>query len=336
MSTRDDGNTGESNPLPDIRLTPDDEAAIDELVERAFDAQSVRPELRARAGAALRLFALLTVYTPSDSDRAMTTDTLIAAALGRIRLGRGPLRFQPATTEFDGRSTPRSLTPFRWTEAFAAAAAILVLLSMSGVMLSSTRAAASRQACRNNLHGAGLAFTGYGADHSGELPRARRDKPIANWRSSRANAANLFTLVSQGYISLDGLTCPKNRHAGRSAALLAGGNWETDEQVSFSYQNMQSPHTPKWDTAPRIAVLGDRNPIIDYSLMDGAPISPTCSSFSHERAGQNILFNDGAAIWMSGPIVDGDNVWLPDDLAEAIRLHGVEHPASASDAMLVH
>lgn len=342
MSTAE-WNPNDKTEEPAIELSRADCDALDALVEASMVLAAVTAEHRHRSDVAVRLLSLLDEYEPEDKQNGASTEALVKVTLARIADGGGraaaPHRPQAmrlvASDHEDAR--PRFPAPrFHLQDAIATAASVAVLVSITGVMLSNSRTAASRHQCRSNLHGAALAFTDYAGDHRGQLPQPRMVGRVVNWRSSRANAAGLFTLAADGYASLDSLACPRNPDAGCNPSLLPHGNWQHDNQISFSYQNVLADTVPMWDVPPRIAVLGDRNPLIDQSLRGVGPMPSTASSFSHDQTGQNILFNDGSAEWSDSPMIGSDNIWLPADHNGESRLRGVERPASANDSMLVH
>jgi hypothetical protein len=101
---------------------------------------------------------------------------------------------------------------------------------------------------------------------------------------------------------------------------------------------------PSWGREPqpdeRSVVIADRSPIVAFS-MRGEAFVPETNSLQHGGEGQQVLMNDGSSQWLTTPVFDGDNIWLPAKVEQAIRvmrsrakaapLSGTEIPADATD-----
>ncbi|MFG0330377.1 MAG: hypothetical protein ACF8PN_10815 [Phycisphaerales bacterium] len=333
MTELDPTNPNRNEPSStEVTLSEADAAAVDALMEAGWEVERTPAEHEARARAALALLSILERYPIEDDKLHATNGSLVERTLAAIRQSD---RYSFARA-LEGRQRSRPAA-FSWQEFAGAAAAFLVLSSMSSVMLSNSRSLAQQQTCRSHMQSAGFGFASYANDFGGAMPINEEYLDTVDWRATRANQANLFELARKGYATLWCLSCPNNQWFKYDDAILANDNWPDDTQVSFSYQNMFGENRPTWAAPTRMAVLADRNPLIDRQILDlNEPVTAESNSFSHFGAGQNVLFNDGSCEFKNSPNVDGDNIWTANGQSELDRLTGSERPAAAYDAMLVH
>ncbi len=290
-------------------LSPDDHRLLDALVEAGFDIEALEglsPDQRRRAEALGNLFGLLSDYPAEDAD-----DTLIHATLARI--GRHEEE-QAARMAFEAqREAEGNRWRIRMPDFITVAAALLIAASVLWPIISHARQRSIETACSNNLRIDGFALSNYASDYNGALPMV---KAGVSWDTGH-NMLNLGPLVEGGYCDLGDLDCPGNHEPLRP---------------SYSYQ-LHSPEIRLvWDMGRTIVVLGDRNPIID-AARSGAAAPPLTISLNHGGRGQNVLSSDGAAFWLTQPVVGQDNIWLPDG---ATALEPRMRPAGAGDVFLTH
>ena len=221
-------------------------------------------------------------------------------------------------------------------------------------VLERNRSAAERVACAANLRLAGESMHRYAHDHRQVLPRGKV-QPGATWwnvgRTARdesevvqSNSAHLYKLVRQRYIQADTLACPSNPNAPAGQMSPSHRDWNSPEEVSYSYQNQYTEHPWRVDQHHDLAVLADRNPlfvsrsgrvIFDQSVPTDAP------SRGHARRGQNVLSVDGTVEWTIRPYRphvgqrsadNPDNIWIANGIK---RYTGTERPHDGDDSFLV-
>ncbi|MHC4447813.1 MAG: hypothetical protein ACYSXF_08550 [Planctomycetota bacterium] len=294
-------------------LSPDDQRLLDALVEAGFDTEALEglsPDQRRRAEALCNLFGLLSDYPAEDAD-----DTLIHATLARIgrheeeRAARMSFEAQREAEEGNRRR-------IRMPDFITVAAVLLIAASVLWPIISHAQQRSLDTRCRNNLRLTGYGFSNYASDYNGALPVVTAGTNLS-WDKFH-NILNLGPLVEGDYCDLGHLDCPGNHEPLRP---------------SYSYQ-WQSPQVRLvWDAGRTTVVLGDRNPIID-AARSGAVVAPLTISLNHGGRGQNVLISDGAAFWLTQPVVGRqDNIWLP---AGATKLEPGISPAGNGDVFLTH
>ena len=302
-------------------LSADDRRLLDALVEHGFDASALEPssgvdKLRVQKLAAL--FQLLHDYPVEDAD-----DTLLDATMARIsrhdasREDRMKLDPQTAAAAIESTNARKRFLRVPLPDFITIAAVLLIAAGVGWPLLSGMRQKSLDAACANNLRKMAIAFKDYAADYDNRMPTAQAGLHNA-WSRLAHNVVNLQPLVEGGYCDLGHMNCPG--HKG-------------DVGESFSYQWQSADEPMRWETARVNVVLGDRNPLIDAARR-GSYASPLTLSLSHGGRGQNVLWTDGATIWLDEPIVGrADNIWLPDG---AQRLIDGLRTKSAADAFLAH
>ena len=296
-------------------LSPDDRRLLDALVESGFDREGL--ELLSasdgrRVEALMSLFELLEDYPVEDAD-----ETLVHATLARIDRyeaeAAARLAFDPVREEAESNGGAR-----RWRiPDFISVAAVILIAS--GVIWPTTSYLRQRRidtGCGNNLRMMGVAFTNYSSDYGGRMPIAHAG--IFNgWSSQANNSVNLNPIVEGGYCQIGHLDCPGNH----------------DLDPSYSYQWQQVGVRMMWEGRRVIVVLGDRNPVID-AARQGAVASPLTVSLNHGGRGQNVLWSDGADIWLERPVIgSNDNIWVP---MGVWFLRAGDHPQDPADVFLAH
>ena len=338
-----------------LMLTPEQADVVDDLLRDGRDWDDYREVGDGEGRRVARLLQLLDHYEV-DHEAGARSD-LVSVTMARIGEVAGsatgvddslcPAGLRIRGYEVNELSGARlSISMIHWREIASIAAVILLLVSITVPMLDNARAQAVRQKCCANMMGTAVGFTGYSEDHEGALPAVMDSAVDVNWLISRANSANLFALAKAGYVSLETLSCPGNVNAEVSDQLLAGMNWPDRSGSSFSYQNQLTSDRIGWRNPGRtIAILSDRNPIVDYAaghLGDGEDggVSAEMISPSHGGELQNVLLTDGSVMQLGRPVFGGDNIWLPSDFEvesgkERVRLSGVERPVDRFDSMLI-
>ncbi len=328
-------------------LCPDDEEALDAYVMSGYRAEKVSSSLRDRA-MQMEFLGQLIATTPTQPASASLVDRTLAAVAAT------PVR-RSAPTNLVTRSSG-----FRLADLVSIAAALVLAGSLLWPVLTTMRGRSSRVACGSNMATIAGAFGSYANDNRDALPMAVASLGGPTWwevgtSPERSNAANLFTLPRQNYVSLKDMACVGNPNADRDCGSCCNRtDWDCIKSVSYSYQVMFGKDRPSWGqrraagSAPMV-ILADKSPVVARASM-GEPINPMENSANHGGDGQWAVRTDGSGVWLSSPQIGDDNIWLPGifDVAIAkvreqvrqgnysgqVRLHGNEVP-SASDETFV-
>ncbi len=329
------------NHIDPAGLCPEDQQAFDALIAARFDPDAVEPARRDRACRLAELLGLMD-HLPAPSPG----DLLAARTIDTVRRARQKERYtqQIQALSGDGRSTG-----LRWRELLAAAAVVLISVSLIWPSLNRARATARQDACQTNLAAAGMGFASYAAEHQGRMPavKARPGDPWWHVNSfteegrTRSNSAHLFLLIRGGYLTAEQLTCPGNPDALRRASV-GMRDWPDAPSTSFSYQNQFTHHANRLNRTVRIAILGDKNPLFQPGAYR-SELDPAALSANHATLQvQNVLLSDGRVLRLTAPMVNGnDNIWqIHDKTAQyiqgrPIRYTGTETPSDENDSFLV-
>ncbi len=316
-----------------VDLCDADKAAIDALVDAGWSHEAVPRHAHERAKRADRLLAAaMGVEQPFDID-SDDRDDRVARTLDRVWRARNA-EIARGIGAGSGRSR------FSLRDIAGVAAILLIGASIVWPTVSNLRFEARRADDARGLQNAAVGFNLYSQEHRGQWPHLR--KPAAEsgpwWevgRPERSHSANLFTLVTGDYATLEDLASAGNPMAPIMLDLSHHRDWRRPEEVSYSYQ-LLTPNHPRFDPGRRLVVLTDRSPVIQRARR-GEAVNPYANSMNHRGRGQHILFTDGSLEWATSPIMpDGDNIWLPAALERITEplLRGVERPETADDAFV--
>ncbi len=304
-----------NDPSQDQQLSPEDREALDRLVERGFAAPAGGRSEDARERALLELLQKLDAYPLEASDPSLVDATLarIDAAdreqSARMRLDRAPSR---AT---------------RWADLGAIAAVLLLVAGVAWPSFSRMRASALQSACANNMRALGTGLSHYANDHRDYLPMAAglgglmQPKPSTLDWNTYEHGGNLIAMANQGYCGVQQVTCP---------ACAAGV-----PHKHFAFRMPAADQPFRLTVVARGALVADANPAIEMRRM-GRPVGPTMASWNHAQSGQNVLFGDGAILWLTSPEVDGDNIFLPRSIRRADLMPNMVELPLGNDAFLAH
>lgn len=336
-------------------LIPDDEEALDALIACGMDPEQTPASLRERARIHAELASLVArgpadragSLSPAKSD--LIERTLRAVEAQRASELQGLPRFERAR----GRGRTLSLR-----DLVSVAAVMTIGASVVWPVAAGLRHAQRQALCGSNLASAAGGFGMYAGVHRDALPMAAAGlggglqgvgNAIGRWwdvgnRQAPSNSANLYTLTRTGFAPLASLACPGNPNAPTVERGPDEIDWRSLPEVSYSYQIMFGAPPPAWKKGPGDVILADRSPVV-LRAVRGDWIDPLESSPNHLARGQHLLRADGSARWAEKPVCeDGDNIWLPRVIEQAIRdvaasrrlrpIDGRETPSDAHDTFL--
>lgn len=322
------------NGSDNVHLCREDARALDALVEQAFNVNAVPARHQPRAEKLMDVLELLE-HTPA----ANPGDILVHQTLTRVSRARQQERFTQQIQQLGGSSTGGP--GFRLGELVAAAAVVLISVSLIWPVLARSRAGSQQFACKQNLAAAGRGMIAYGQENAGFMP-AMASRAGSTWWNvgkvaedgkAQSNSQHLMVLVRNGHVTLKDLSCPANPHAMTRARQGNLVDWPDMQSISFSYQNQFTPSEQRIDGRRRIAVLADKNPLIwpgEYRAdLPATALSPN----HHTLGGQNVLLTTGNVVWMPTPVLeDGDNIW---QVKGTFGSTGTEVPLDPDDSHLV-
>ncbi len=308
---------------PLAELSSDDRRLLDALVDVDFDASALEPMSdvdRRRAQRLVSMFQLLHDYPVDDADE---DDALLDATLARIsrheRARSDRMTLDPETVEFamEEKRGRKRLLRVPLPDFITVAAMLLIVAGIGWPMLNNVRQNSIDAQCANNLRTMGIGFADYAADYNNALPMAEAGMHNT-WSALAHNVINLRPMLDGGYCDLGHLDCP-------------GHEGEIGESYSYQWQVAEQPSA---HSAVRISILlGDRNPVMD-AARKGNIAPPLTISLNHNRRGQNVLWSDGAVIWLMDPVVRrSDNIWLPSGVE---ALHDGVSTDDPADTFLAH
>ena len=292
-----------------------------------------------RIGKVNELFSVLEQDVVADPPVDLTARTLQT-----IRADEQRKRF---TEQVQMLAEPRRTIGFDWKQLTTAAAVFVIGTCLLIPVMDRQQADSRRFAGAGNMRHAGQALGQYAADNLGQMPRGEIRPGMTWWdvgksqSANGSNSAHLYRLVSLDYADIEHLTCPENKDALRQALSPEQMDWTGPSAVSFSYQNQHSPQMLRLEEAPFMAVLADRNPLLEVQddQMVFNPNTPfNTPSRAHRGMGQNVLTANGSVAWSVSPTIEvpdadgSDNIWT----AAGIDFYtGTEVPADPYDSMLV-
>ncbi len=335
-------------------LTPLDRDAIEALVGAGFEPSRVSSGVRERAERHSRLLGLLgAAMAFSEAERETRVTSTLSFVQAGIESQQGRLRFEPVLDR-----TERSTRAWRWSDLVSVAAVLAIGSGVLWPMVSGMRERSRQMACLGNFGVAKTAFGQYAGDNQSSMPMATASIAGLPWwnvgKPEESNTANMFHLARTGYTTLEPLGCPCNGVCFKGRNASEQKDFTCMSEVSYSMQNLFARERPRFGEGDRTVILADRSPVTVACLKNRAA-DPMANSPNHGGRGQNVLFNDGSALWLTSPVMkrggDGgiDNIWLPEYIEirvlrmevgrdqagnPVVVLEGVEEPGSARDSFL--
>jgi len=298
------------------KLSAEDQAALDRLVDNGFQASAHNADDAARDQAMLQLLRHLDHYPIEDSD-----ESLIDATLARIDLAE---REQKEKMRLE-RAPIRSI---RWSDLGGIAAVILLTAGVAWPAFTRMRATSLKASCANNMRAMGGGLSAYANDNHNHLPMTAGLNGLLATNPSRApdwntyeHGGNLVALANCGYCPMGSVQCP---------ACSSGM-----PHKHFAFRMPASDRSFRLTIVARGALVADSNPILEMHRT-GRVAPPSMASANHNETGQNVLFGDGALLWLSRPEVNGDNIYLPRGVTQGDLLPNLVQLPSGDDAFLAH
>jgi hypothetical protein len=324
----------------EAELSREDGEALESFVMSGYNAERTPSGVRREARAHAAVHALITDLGPENerwiaAGRTVRTESVLEA----VASASAPI---PMDTPVRRRS-------FRIADVLAAAAALLLVSAFTMPVMNAFSEDGRRRVCTSNLQAAGLGLGLYTIDNNDALPMATAGFGgdwSGDWsrvgKPGESQSANLFTLVRTRHVQPWELACPGNEAAPRGMIDRDAGDWDSLEEVSYSYRLMPRGRARADVLAGDAVLLADRSPML-LAALAGRRVSPEASSPNHGMDGQHLLRLDGGVSWHASPVLaNGDNIWLPRGVERAIQdyrkkigyIEGTELPESTDDTFL--
>lgn len=303
-------------PAP-CELSAADVAALDALVESGMNPDALSPELAPRGRRQITLLSML------DTSPLQERDARIERTLTAVQRA-----IDAETDRFVLPETAPRGRRLHFADLVSIAALLLIGTALLFPIASGVREYGRRAACQSGMITAGLGFGQYAADSRDLLPMASPSHGGSPWwevgrAPERSNSANLFTLVRTKYTKVGDLACPGNPSACLTQDAAGDMDWRRFQDVSYSYRNLFGRKALTIVDSPAGVLLADRSTLV-LRAPGVLQVRPFDNSPNHGGRGQFVLVGDGSVRWLISPVLgDGDNLWLPRPLEDAIaRLRG--------------
>lgn len=276
---------------------------------------------------------------PLDAGRTTRIDSTLEAVQHSLDAQHSRLRLDPTQ---DGLVAPRRM---RLRDLGAVAAVLLVAGAIIVPALTSLETNTWSSQTTANLKQAGFAASLFAQDNDTRVPHAvhtqaaqlRPDSGSYAWWKvgdpSVSHSANLFSLISNNYVSHETLNAPGNTDAPESLDQTVRTDWANLAQVSYSYRMFDAWAPPRMTDLHGSILLADRSPVVRQALENGT-INPSMNSDNHRGKGQHAAYADGSVVFFRSPVLpNGDNIWLPAraERTGTLSLRGDERPAGPAD-----
>lgn len=242
-----------------------------------------------------------------------------------------------------------------YAQAAAIAAGIFIITSLFIPVTRQMRAQAWKTACQANLSKIALGITQYADEHNGFLPAVATKAGSPWWKvgstaqENQSNTRHLWVLVKQGYLQPNVFICPgysKGKIVKLDRSQIASlADFPDRRYIAYSFKLICEPNKAVRPES-RVPIMADANPIFETCLKNpnyqaSTQFEPvklsekllTINSINHRRAGQNVMFSDGTAKFLTERLFDtNDDIFTVKDLD---TYRGTETPTCETDIFLV-
>lgn len=329
----------ERESLQESHLLPADALACDEYIDAGYSLSGVSQDSKMRAE---KLDAIGSLITDAQQDSG-SRERLVSATLANIQ---SHIDAEESAMKIQSRTGFQ--LPGRWADLVSIAAMLLLAASVIMPIMSGMRSANHKEICFNNMNQTAGAFGLYTGANRDMLPMATAGFG-PTWMDvgttpERSNSSNLYTLIRNQFAGLDDLACPTNPNAARGDADPDAWDWNSLDEISYSYRIMPrgGMRATAVESPVGVVLLSDRSPVI-LRIKANKPVRPEENSPNHDHTGQHMLMLDGSARWSTSPVLNArDNIWLPRPIESVIHevreKHGIisgnEQPDGPTDAFV--
>jgi len=240
-----------------------------------------------------------------------------------------------------------------WREAIAAAAAVILFISVLLPALGLTREKYRQFRCSANLADLSNALFSYASDYEGLLPTVAMERGAPWWKVGYAGTENYsntrrgWLLVRQEYVAPNRFICPARRVPRRPdfAALKIDEHNDFPSRAYIHYSiRIGCPDTKERCSELRRIVLADLNPLSeglpnDHSSALNIQLGKellASNSRNHNGRGQNLLHTNGSVEYtkVRCSTFSEDDIYTLQIMSCGQRIHGHELPSCEKDTFL--
>jgi hypothetical protein len=240
-----------------------------------------------------------------------------------------------------------------FAEAAAIAAGIFIITSIFIPVTRQMRAQAWKTACQANLVQIAQGITQYADEHNGYLPAVATKAGNPWWKvgstaqENQSNTRHLWLLVKQDYLQPNVFICPgysKGKMIKLTPPQIAGlSDFPDRRYITYSFKLICEPNKAVRPQT-RVPIMSDANPIFETRLQNpnaSTQFEPvklsekllTINSINHRGDGQNVMFSDGTAKFLTERLFDqNDDIFTVKNLD---TYRGTETPSEDKDVFLV-
>jgi hypothetical protein len=240
-----------------------------------------------------------------------------------------------------------------WSEVIAAAAAVVLFVSVLFPSVSFMRQRYAQKQCGMQLGSIYEGFRNYVSDHDGLLPAVAMT-PGAPWwkvgyqgRENYSNTRGPWLLVKHGYVQPDRFLC-SGRHEPYKVSYegFKVQDWNDFPSPIYIHYSVRiaCPTSNDRDLTQKGVLMADRNPLSEELPSD---LSEACrlqlverlmraNSANHRSRGQNVLLNDGSVEFKKErhTSVSEDDIYILQSMFCGMEVTGCELPSSSTDIFL--
>ncbi len=226
----------------------------------------------------------------------------------------------------------------------ALAAGILIVVSIAFPALSNMRQKAWRVTCTDRLKNVGAGFIRYVSENDDRIPYVATTAG-ARWSRGEkgSNTRHPFLLLKKQYLTPRDFICPGNRNAAAlniPVDLLANyDDFPSTNNFSFSFRIMCDKSSKRLNGRLFI-VMSDLNPVFESLCTNNSTLPVDTQrtgklirqlSSNHRGKGQNILRSDGTVEYVTGRLIQGDDIFT---INGVVIYEGREVPCEPEDTFL--
>jgi len=280
------------------------------------------------------------VLAPLDAWQAPAPPQLSDRVLSFVRRAKGDWDTSAPWEPTPQGARERAWPFFRLREIVAVAACLVLLVGVLIPGMSELRGRSQRAVCAGNLGSIFRGLTAYRADFGDSLPYAGAVHAAA-WlpasdRAYASNSRHVFLLSKLNLVgNMSEFLCPADSAAEPLAAEGRASRADFSNTRNISYDTMNlAGASPNVAPPPRVAYMGDRNPLFVGGRFNDSVDPDRTNSPAHRGRGQSVLAVNGSAEFVPTPIFGAahDNLWL----MNGVRTYsGDETPTDHNDSFLV-
>jgi hypothetical protein len=254
------------------------------------------------------------------------------------------------------RSGPRTIKiPLwrNWSEVIAAAAAVILFVSVLFPSVGFMRQTYAKKQCGAQLGSIYEGFRNYVSDHDGLLPAVAMTAGSPWWkvghqgRENYSNTRRLWLLVKNGYVQADRFLC-SGRYAPYKVSydgfkVQSLNDFPSRIYIHYSVR-IACPTSDDRDLTQKGVLMADRNPLFEELPAD---LSESCklqlverlmraNSANHRGRGQNVLLYDGSVEFKKErhASISEDDIYILQGMFCGTEVSGCELPSCSADIFL--